>query len=428
MRKTNDRLFFLPALGFLTFVISLSALAGQTRFRPESEREAMGQTSAYEEFIASEGIPIYRGQAIASLAALKLEPWRRLGAPGAYVVLEGCQGVTDSFVVEVPVGGETLPQKHFFEENIMILSGEGETRIWVGEGKKKQTVRWKRGSVFAPPLNAWHQHVNNGSEPARFVTVTNAPFLMDYFHNAELLFNIEADAKSRYNGESDYFDPEISKDYAPYKGKHSLSIVNMIRDVRSTLLSTAGQGWGDVDRHYILSSNRTGAHVEAFPVGTYERGHRHGPGAAIVFLSGVGYSLYWSMELGDAPFSDGKGDQVYKVAWQDGTIFVPADQWYHQHFNTGHEPARFIKLGSPRVGGGNVVFKMQSNLNQKRRGYMIRYGEEDPKIREMFEADLKLNGAPLSMPSRERLAALEKRAEEESGGMLQNIAELEESH
>ena len=56
MRKTNDRLFFLPALGFLTFVISLSALAGQTRFRPESEREAMGQTSAYEEFIASEGI------------------------------------------------------------------------------------------------------------------------------------------------------------------------------------------------------------------------------------------------------------------------------------------------------------------------------------------------------------------------------------
>ncbi len=132
MRKTNDRLFFLPALGFLTFVISVSALAGQTRFRPESEREAMGQTSAYEEFIASEGIPIYRGQAIASLAALKLEPWKRLGAPGAYVVLEGCQGVTDSFVVEVPVGGETLPQKHLkLTNSLKTLQFSYQTRKFI---------------------------------------------------------------------------------------------------------------------------------------------------------------------------------------------------------------------------------------------------------------------------------------------------------
>lgn len=437
MRKTTHLCSFLTVLGILVFSISFNALIGQTRFRPESEREAMGQTSAYEEFIKTEKIPIYRGQALPSLMELKLEPWKRLGAQGAYVVLDGSQGMVDSFVCEIPTGGKTQPQKHFFEENIMILSGEGETRIWVGDNKKKQTIRWKRGSVFAPPLNTWHEHVNNGSEPARFVTVTNAPFLMDYFHDANLLFNIEADVKSRYNGEANYFDPEISKDYAPHKGKHSLSIVNMVRDVRSSMLSSAGQGWGDVDRHYVLSQNRTGTHVEAFPVGTYERGHRHGPGAAIVFLSGTGYSLYWHTSLGDTPFSDGKGDQVHKVDWQDGTIFVPANQWYHQHFNTGKEPARFIKLGSPRLGGGNVVFKMQADTRKEGTGYMsnpesssymIRYGEEDPKIREMFEADLKRNGSPINMPSREKLAELEEKAEKEDGGMLQNVSELEEGH
>ena len=165
-----------------------------------------------------------------------------------------------------------------------------------------------------------------------------------------------------------------------------------------------------------------GTHIESFPVGTYERAHRHGAGAAIIFLGGVGYSLYWPEELGIHPFSDGKGDQVQKVQWQDGTMFVPADQWFHQHFNTGKEPARFIMLASPfGTGGGNVVFKMLADIRNKGGRYMIRYREEDAEIRRRFEADLNRNGAPLKMPPLEELVALEREAEKVSGGMLQNI-------
>jgi len=422
MRRVRGRVFSLRNVVILTVLGSLGTLQGQTRFRPESEREEMGRTSAYEEWIEQEGIPIYRGQAIPNLSNVQLGPWKRLGVQGAYLVLDGMEGLLDTSLLEIPVGGKTNPEKHFFEENILILSGEGETQIWLGEGESKQSLYWRQGSVFSPPLNSWHQHFNRGQEPAKFVSITNSSFLMDFFHDAELLFNIETKVTSRYHGEANYFDPEISRDYAPYKGKHSLSIVNMIRNARSSLLSPAGQGYGDVDRHYVLSNNMMGTHIEAFPVGTYERAHRHGAGAAIIFLGGVGYSLYWPAELGIHPFRDGKGDQVQKVPWQDGTLFVPADQWFHQHFNTGKEPARFIKLAAPfGPGGDNVVFKTLFKIATEDRRYMIKYREEDGEIRKRFEADLKRNGATLKMPPLEELIALEREAEKESGGMLQNV-------
>ena len=418
------RYCFFSNLLVLTLWGSLIPLQGQERFSPESEREQMGEKSAYEEWIEQEGIPIYRGQAIPSLFQLPLGPWKRVGVQGAYVVLDGTQGMIDAVVSEIPAGKETQPERHFFEENILVLSGEGKTQIWLKEGAEKQTVYWRQGTVFSPPLNTWHQHFNTGNEPARLTSVTNAPFLMDFFHDSELLFNVEAQVSSRYQGEPNYFDPEISRNYAPYKGRHSLSLVNIIRDARGARLSIAGQGYGDVDRHYVLSRNRMGTHIESFPVGTYERGHRHGPGASIIFLSGTGYSLYWSRELGTRPFSDGKGDQVQRVDWQNGTMFVPADQWFHQHFNTGEEPARFIKLGSPRgPGGGNVVFKMLANVDTQGANTMIKFRDEDPEIRKLFQKELQRTGAPLGMPPLEELVALEKEADEVSGGMLQNVGE-----
>ncbi len=422
MRNMRPFLSLSNIIVFFVLCGVLSSIQAQMRFRPESERESLGKKSAYEEWVEKEGVPIYRGQAIPSLMNLALGPWKRLGARGAYVVLDGTGGLIDALICEIPPGGKTRPEKHFFEENFLILSGEGETQVWLPKGGKKEVVSWRRGTVFSPPLNSWHQHFNTGKEPARFVSVTNAPFLMDFFHSGELLFRIETEVSERYAGEANYFDPEISRNYAPYRGKHSLSLVNIIRDVRSAHLNTAGQGYGDVDRHFVLSRNRMGTHIESFPVGTYERAHYHGPGASIIFLSGTGYSLYWPKQLGIRPFSEGKGDQVQKVEWQDGTMFVPADQWFHQHFNTGNEPARFIKLGSPfGPGGGNVVFKTLFNIRTEEIGYMIRYSEEDPEIRKMFEADLKRHGAPLRMPPLEELVKLEKEAESLSGGMLQNI-------
>lgn len=215
------------------------------------------------------------------------------------------------------------------------------------------------------------------------------------------------DFAKRYSGQPNYFDPEISRDYPP-ADDHALSIVNLVRNAFTTELFSSGQGVGDQCRHYVLSDNTMGAHIEEFPVGTYERAHRHGPGASIILLDGTGYTLMWPKDLGMRPYAEGKGDQVLQLDWQEGSLIVPPEQWYHQHFNSGKTMARFIKLGTPI---GNRVYRVTSKIFQDDSGHLIKYGDEDPGIREMFVEALKKNGASLQMPSIAELAEMERESE-----------------
>src|SRR5207244_1312852 len=47
----------------------------------------------YEEWRKAEGIPVYKDYGIANLRQLDLQPWKRLGGPGAYIDLKGGEGV-----------------------------------------------------------------------------------------------------------------------------------------------------------------------------------------------------------------------------------------------------------------------------------------------------------------------------------------------
>ena len=91
-------------------------------------------------------------------------------------------------------------------------------------------------------------------------------------------------------------------------------------------------------------------HIEQLPVGTYERAHAHGPGSAILLLDGNGYTLLWHDSSGRTPWKDGNGDQVIKVDYKEGRLFVPPTRWFHQHFASGtHRGGRGKLISGRRI-------------------------------------------------------------------------------
>jgi quercetin dioxygenase-like cupin family protein len=378
------------------------------RFRPDTERKALRATkSSYRHWQDQEGVPVYTGSA-QNLYKIELKPWKRLGpgVTGAYVDLEGAGALVNAVVWEIAPGAQTKPERHLFEEQLLVLTGEaGESQIWQSDPAKKVTFPWKRGTVFSPPLNTYHTFINKGKTPARIVAVTDLPLKIDQFRNADFIYNTNYNFTDRYNGQPDYFDPENSKDFSNNGGAHAMSVVNMIRDVWGWRLFHAGQGYGDIDRHFILSDNTMTGHIEGWPVGAYERAHKHGPSSTIVHLGGHGYTLLWPGNLGtDRPWQDGKADKVQKVEWEEGTILIPDIQMYHQHFATGPEHAKFIKLGSSP---GNTKYDITTDVLYGGERHMILFKDEDPYVRQLFEKELAKTGKKIIMPPVEELIKME---------------------
>ncbi len=340
------------------------------------------QTS-YDIWLEEEGIPVIKGFHIPDLKDVEVAPWKRKGGKGAFITLDGTGGVNDAYVVEIPPGGSLHQEKYLFEELVFVLSGRGATTVW-NEGGPKQTFEWQAGSLFAPPLNTWRQHFNGqGDLPARLLAVTNAPTMINILHNQDFIFNNPYVFTDRYKGEEAYFSAE---------GKAHTGRIwdsNFIPDVASFKLQEwKERGAGGRNVMFELADNTMGAHISEFPVGTYKKGHRHGPGAHVILISGEGYSLLW------------KDDQPkIRVDWHAGSMLVPPDMWFHQHFNVGLEPARYLALrynGQKHRLGGNLGITGTTE-NVKTGGNQIEYEDEDPEIRRIFESELAKRGVESKM-------------------------------
>lgn len=342
--------------------------------------------TSYQEWQRDEAIPLIQGFYIEDLRKAALSPWKRKGGSGAFINLEGAEGTNDAYLCEIPPGGNLKPQKHLYEELIYILNGNGATTIWNREGNK-QTFEWQQGSLFSPPLNAWHQHFNgSGEKPARYLAVTSAPTVFNLLHSREFIFNNSFIFRDRYDGREGYFSA---------RGKIIWKRVwesNFIPDVRVfKLVDMKERGAGGTNIQFSLAENALVAHISEFPVGTYKKAHRHAPGAHVIVLSGTGYSLLWR-----------EGQPWIKIDWHEGSMFVPPGRWFHQHFNTGKEPARYMALrwgssqyGSAKWGGIFEGFRVDESV--KEGGDQIEYEDEDPKVRQLYRAELAKNGAPWRM-------------------------------
>ena len=389
---------------------------GQQRRVAASQSRRWDQTNVnpWEEWLKRENLPVHKDYYIGDLRKAEVKPWRRLGAgvAGAYIDLVGGEGVNVGYLCEIAPNAKTEAQRYLFEEVLYVLDGEGESFVWNPGSRTKQSVRWKAGSVVAPPLNVWRQHVNRGSSPARFLVMTNAPVVIDLFHNLDFVFNNDYAFRDRYDGESDFFgvtDKVHHKDTTSEESEQAKGVdtwdSGFVPDARALALRESKErGEGNYRIELQLADNTMQAHISEFETGTYKKAHRHGPGSHVVMLNGRGYTLMWK---GSLKYSDAPPQTQKRVDWVEGSLFVPPDGWFHQHFNTGRDPARYLaptwggdgKWFMRSLGGGGRTHRLGKTSTRKG-GNLIEYEDEDPAIREIYEAELKKNGIELRMRSR----------------------------
>ena len=341
------------------------------------------QKDDYLEFQKEEKIPVYTGYHFVDLRALEVKPWARMGGLGAFVSLYGEENTGGNYLCEIPPGQSLKPQKHMYEEMVYVLSGRGATTFWTREGKPKGTFEWKEQSLFALPSNLRYQHFNGDeSKPARLFAKTNFPGVLQHFKSKKFIFEndfvFEGLESNFYSGEARIFREAPPYDYIVW-------IANFVPDVRAfdqmTVSPDRGAGGTSV-RFEQPGCVAIHAHQSEFPVGTYKKAHAHPAGRSIILITGKGFSLLWE---------PGKEKERKKVDWKPGSLFgvgltpLQGECWWHQHFNTGAEPARYLVLhvNSPIYPDKHV---------------QIEYTDEDPEIRKIFEAELAKSGVKSKMP------------------------------
>ena len=348
-----------------------------------------GDTS-YDLFLKNEGVPVLRGIWVENLRAAPLAAWKRKGGRGAYINLDG-SGVNtsyialDAYVVEIPAGSSLNAERYVYEEIIYVLKGKGTTTVW-SSPTKPHSFDWQEGSLFTIPLNARHQHTNRDkNNPATLLGCTFAPTMINLLHNEQFIFNNDFAFTDRFAGAADYFAGD-----GKFLDKRHFD-TNFIADIRDFDAVDAKTGrlkesQDDVSLLYVeMGCNTMSVHLMEFPVGTYAPAHRHEPGAHILILCGQGYSLHWV-----------DGEDTVRIDWKPGSLFAPPDQWYHQHFNSGPAPARYIAF-KPRGRKFRTKGKFMNNISQKLGGSLIEYADENPEIRALYQRECARNGVKVNM-------------------------------
>jgi gentisate 1,2-dioxygenase len=103
----------------------------------------------------------------------------------------------------------------------------------------------------------------------------------------------------------------------------------------------------------------------------------------IVIPGGEGYSVMWQ-----------EGQEKIVIPWHEGSLLVPPNRWFHQHFNLGAAPARYLAFHPP------MQFHGYAEKVEDRARDQIEYPDEDPWVRQYFESELAKRGLTSLMPER----------------------------
>lgn len=345
----------------------------------------------YLEWLKKEGLPVTEDFGV-DLFQVQTKPWPRADVNGAAVHLKGRGDFLCMFLFDIPPSGATAPQRHLYEEIFYVLSGHGSTTIETADGRK-HTFEWNPMSLFAIPLNTSYRHFNgSGKESARLVSTANLPAVMNMFHNEDFIFANDWRFDERV-GDSKYFSGE--GDFIPIRPGNHLWESNFIPDLSALELKDwDDRGPGSKSIMFVLADGTMHAHISEMPVGTYKKAHRHAADFHVMCVTGTGYSLLWYQ--GEKDF--------HRVDWKHGTVFAPPDQMFHQHFNAGAVPARYLATAMGSLRYPFTETKRKSlfggvSTSLEKGGDQIEYEDQDPRIHKLYLEATKKTGVEVRTPA-----------------------------
>jgi len=356
--------------------------------------------TTYEVFMAEQEIPIVEGWGVYDVTEVDRKPWKRMGGLGTFIQLHGQEHITALYVIEIPPHSALNVEKHLYEETFRILEGSGSTEVWAPDGRSQQ-FGWQKGAFFGIPMNAPHRLVNDSGSAVLALAMTNAPILMDHYHNPRFTFECDFEFDDRYNGEADYF--QASESY-PVGGRRNFWDTNFIPDLRTAAFYKpyVGEGSNVQAMGYEIAGSVMAGHFAEYPTGQYITAHSHGGGAVLDILAGEGYVLMWPAEATIRPYESGNEDKVIRFDFKENSVYGPGSGWFHMHLSTGKDNMRQLaqRFNSTRhqMGFWRHFAKEAGVLTDIRQGgTMITRADEDPRIRADFKAELAARGVPFAM-------------------------------
>jgi len=333
--------------------------------------------SPHFQWMRSTGLPIHRGYYIEDGRTVELGWWEARKCRAAFVMLEGQEGVGEARITEIPPGESLPPLKFALDEVVYVLQGRGLTTI-DGERGAGKVFEWQPRSMFLLPRNRTHQLSNvQGNQTVRLLHYNFLPVALAALPYPELYFN--NDRLEPRVATSPQASPFSQASEHPGSMGHNIWFGNFFPDLgawdRLHGQRTRGAGASGVMMQYPESPHF--CHMSVFPSRTYKKAHRHGPGFMIVIPAGEGFSVMWR---------EGQEDNKVVVPWHEGSIFIPPNKWFHQHFNVGESRARYLAFHPP------VQFAGYAEKVEDRTRDQIEYTVEDPFIRRKFEQELGQRG------------------------------------
>lgn len=343
------------------------------------------RVSIYDQWTKSTGLPIHEGYYVEDLRTAELGWWEKRRCNAAFMKLAGQEGVSEVRVTEVPPGKTTSPWRMALDEIVYVVEGRGLTTVWA-EGKPKKTFEWQKHSLFLIPRNHYCQLSNaQGAKPSRLLHYNSLPLAMSLNPDPDFFFDnswMNLDLMYGVEGKGFYSEAKAVRQSTD-SGRSAFWVGNFFPDMKAwdNLIPYRGRGAGGHVVWIRFPRSPLWNHMSVFPSRTYKKAHRHGPGTLIVIPAGEGYSFMWP-----------EGKEKILIPWHEASVFVPPNRWFHQHFNAGAAPARYLAFHSPR-GTGEWSERVEDRARDQ-----IEYPDEDPMIREKFESELAKRGLTSLMP------------------------------